>query len=108
MKRYRKIILGLCMSAVAALLLPSLAMADIVSGKVFGPDDKPLVSVMLTAKNAKGEATNFKSDASGNFSVYLDPGKYTVSYSGDATVEGTVEGYPQPFQQDIHLKKKGR
>jgi len=106
MKRYRKIVLGFCMAAVAALILPSLAIADQVSGKVFGPDDKPLGSVTLTAKNAKGEATVIKSDASGNFSVYLDPGKYTVSYAGDATVEGTVEGYPQPFQQDIHLKKK--
>ena len=103
MKRLRIFALGLCM-----LGLPSLAMADIVSGRVFGPDDKPLVSAMLTAKNAKGEATNFKSDASGNFSVYLDPGKYTVTYSGDATVEGTVDGYPQPFQQDIHLKKKAK
>ena len=103
MKRFRQLALGLCI-----LGLPSLAMADIVSGRVFGADDRPLVSATLTAKNARGEATNFKSDASGNFSVYLDPGKYTVSFAGDATVEGTVEGYPQPFQQDIHLKKKAR
>ena len=108
MKRFHRFALGLCFAAMAALALPSLVKADIVSGRVFGADDKPLVSAMLTAKSAKGEAVNFKSDASGNFSVYLDPGKYTVTYSGDAIVEGTVEGYPQPFQQDIHLKKKAK
>jgi Carboxypeptidase regulatory-like domain len=108
MKRIRTIALGLSMAAVFTLGLPSVALADIVSGRVFGPDEKPLVSVSLTAKDAKGESIPIKSDKDGNFRVYLDPGKYTVTYAGDATVEGTVEGYPQPFQQDIHLKKKGK
>jgi hypothetical protein len=41
----------------------------------------------------------------GNFSVYLDPGKFTISYSADPSLTGVIESFPQPRQQDVHLKK---
>ena len=59
----------------------------------------------FTAKDAKGGSTSIKTNAMGNFSVYLDPGKFTITYSGDATLTGTIESFPQPRQQDVHLKK---
>jgi ABC-type transport system involved in cytochrome c biogenesis permease subunit len=108
MKTQRTMWMILCVMVTVGVWFPASAWADIVSGRVFGPDEKPLVGVTLTAKNAKGEATMFKSDKDGKFSTFLDPGKYTVTYAADATVEGVVEGRPQPLMQDIHLKKKGQ
>jgi hypothetical protein len=80
-------------------------MADIVSGRVLGLDEKPIVNGSFTAKDAKGGTTPFKSNQDGNYSVFLEPGKYTVTYTGDATVIGAVESFPQPRQSDIRLKK---
>jgi hypothetical protein len=96
---------NLCLIVVIAIGFPLAASADIVSGRIFGLDEKPMVNSTFTAKNAKGEATTFKTDKSGNFSVYLDPGKFTITTSSDATVSGVVESFPQPRQADVHLKK---
>ncbi len=98
----------LCLTIAVALWLPAAASADVVSGRVLGPDEKPILNNAFSARDAKGQATPFKTDKSGNFSVYLDPGKYVVSFSADATLEGVIESYPQPVQQDIRLKKKGQ
>ena len=68
-------------------------------------DEKPIVNGTFTARSSKGEATPFKTDKVGNFSVYLDPGKYTVSSGADATLSGVIESFPQPRQQDVHLTK---
>jgi len=89
----------------AALSLPLTAMADIVSGRILGVDEKPILNGSFTAKDAKGAAIPFKSNKDGNYSVFLEPGKYTVTISGDATVSGTLESFPQPRQADVHLKK---
>jgi hypothetical protein len=89
-----------------ALFLSSSALADAVSGRIYGIDGKPAQNTTFTARPAKGQAVEFKSDASGNFSVYLEPGRYTVTSGADATVEGLIESYPQPVQQDVHLKKR--
>lgn len=98
--------LGMSLSlAIAALCVPVSASADIVSGKVLGPDEKPLVNGTFTAKDSKGEATPFKTDKTGSFTVYLDPGKFTVTSTTDATVTGVIESFPQPRQQDVHLTK---
>jgi hypothetical protein len=80
-------------------------MADIVSGRILGLDEKPILNGSFTAKDAKGGTTPFKSNNEGNYSVFLEPGKYTVSYGGDATLTGTLESFPQPRQFDIRLKK---
>jgi len=94
------------LAAVVAMSFASTAAADIVSGRVLGADQKPIVNGTFTAKDAKGGATTFKSDNVGNFSVYLDPGKFTVTSSADATLTGVIESLPQPRQQDVHLTKK--
>jgi len=60
----------------------------------------------FTAGAGKGQAVSFKTDGSGNFSVYLDPGTYTVHPSGDKSLEGVIHGYPQAAQEDIHMKRK--
>ena len=83
----------------------SVASADIVSGRIFGLDEKPIVNGTFTAKDSKGATTPIKTNAMGNFSVYLDPGKFTLSYSADPSLTGVIESFPQPRQQDVHLKK---
>src|SRR3954454_15855068 len=92
--------------AVLAMCFAPSAAADIVSGRVLGADDKPIVNGTFTAKDTKGETTTFKSDKTGNFSVYLDPGKFTITATADATLTGVIESFPQPRQQDVHLTKK--
>jgi hypothetical protein len=82
-------------------------MADTVSGRVYGIDGKPVPNMSFTAKPAKGETVEFKTNSAGDFSVYLDPGRYTVSPAGDTSSQGVIDSYPQPAQQDVHLKKGG-
>lgn len=94
----------LCLAIAVAVWIPAIASADIVSGRIFGLDEKPIPNATFTAKDSKGAATAIKTNAMGNFSVYLDPGKYTIS-SADATLTGVIESFPQPRQQDVHLKK---
>ncbi len=91
-----------------ALCLTAIANADTVSGRVYGPDAKPVINATLTAKPAQGDAVEFKTDGAGNFSVYLDPGRYTVSPIKGGNSEAVIDSFPQPVQQDIHLKKKGK
>src|SRR5947208_9248103 len=101
----RIIFRNLCLAMGFAILLPLAARADIVSGRILGADEKPVVNGTFTAKDAKGQATTFKSDPKGNFSVYLDPGKFTVSSSADPSLTGPIESFPQPRQQDVRLTK---
>ena len=101
----RRIWIILCLAIAGAIWVSLPASADIVSGRILGADEKPIVNGTFTARNAKGEPTTFKTDKSGNFSVYLDPGKYTVSPSTDAALTGIIESFPQPRQQDVHLTK---
>ena len=99
----------LWLTIVIALWLPVSASADIVSGRVYGLDEKPMATQTLTARDSKGETTTFKTDKAGNFSVYLDPGKFAVSSGADATLTGVIESFPQSRQQDIHMTKvKGK
>src|SRR5690349_10074634 len=102
----RLIFKNLCLATGVLILVPLAASADIVSGRILGADEKPIVNGTFTAKDAKGQSTTFKSDPKGNFSVYLDPGKFTVSFSADSSLSGTIESFPQPRQQDVHLTKK--
>jgi len=94
-----------CLAIAIAGLIPAMASADIVSGRIFGVDEKPIVNGTFTAKDSKGASTTIKTNAMGNFSVYLDPGKFTISYSADPSLTGVIESFPQPRQQDVHLKK---
>jgi hypothetical protein len=106
LSRDRRILwIAVCFVLAAVLSLPSIAMADIVSGRVLDANEKPILNGSFTAKDAKGGMTGFKSNKDGNYSVFLEPGKYTVTYTGDATLTGAIESFPQPRQSDVHLKK---
>jgi len=98
----------LCLAIAVSTCLPAIASADIVSGRIFGLDEKPIPNGTFTAKDSKGASTTIKTNAMGNFSVYLDPGKFTITYSADPTLTGAIESFPQPKQQDVHLKKEGK
>lgn len=95
----------LCLAIAVAGCFSVVASADIVSGRIFGLDEKPIPNATFSAKDSKGAATAIKTNAMGNFSVYLDPGKYTISYSADPSLTGVIESFPQAKQQDVHLKK---
>jgi len=97
---------GLCLLALA-LACPISVLADTVSGRVYGQDGKPVSNATFTAKPGKGDAVEFKTDSSGNFSVYLDPGRYTVTPAGDSSSQAVIDSLPQPAKQDVHLKKGG-
>jgi len=97
---------NVCLGIALALLLTVSAWADFVSGRVLGPDGNPLGGKTFTAVMKGKPAVSFSTDKGGNFSVYLDPGTYTVHFSDDNTVEGVVHGYPQSTTEDIHLTKK--
>ena len=81
------------------------ARADFVSGRVYGPDGRIVPETTFTAEAGKGQAITFKTDSSGNFNVYLDPGAYTVYSNADKSMKGVVHGYPQAAKEDIHLKR---
>jgi hypothetical protein len=98
--------IAVILAAVVTMCFALPAAADIVSGRVLGTDEKPIVNGTFTAKDAKGGTITFKSDNAGNFSVYLDPGKFTVTSSADAALTGVIESSPQPRQMDVHLTKK--
>ena len=98
--------IALILAAIVTICFAFPAAADIVSGRVIGADEKPIVNGTFTARDAKGGTTTFKTDNAGNFSVYLDPGKFTVTSSADATLTGVIESSPQPRQQDVRLTKK--
>src|SRR6266568_4618748 len=81
----RTIWVSLFLGMAVTLCIPNIAKSDAVSGRVYGLDGKPKDNTTFTATPvAGGEAVEFKSDASGNFSVYLEPGRYKVRPSGDS------------------------
>src|SRR5438094_9725041 len=85
--RPKRITLAMIALAIAGSIWFSLpAAADIVSGRILGADEKPILNGTLTARNAKGESTTFKTDKSGNSSLYLIPGKYTARPRTDASL----------------------
>jgi hypothetical protein len=94
---------NVCLAIAFALCLVDSANADFVTGRVYDPDGNILKNKAFTVD---GKNINFKTDGSGNFSLYLDPGTYKVHQSDDRSVEGIVHGYPQSAQEDIHLKKR--
>jgi hypothetical protein len=97
---------NLIVAAAVVLCFASYAKADFVSGHVYGPDNKPVPNATFSAQSAKGQPVSFKTDGAGSFSVYLDPGTYTVHSTTDKSLEGVVHGYPQSAEEDIHLKRK--
>jgi hypothetical protein len=95
----------MCLGIAIVLCLVVSAWADFVSGRVFGPDGNILPNAKFTAENG-AQKIDFATDNSGNFSVYLEPGTYTVHRSADNTVDGVIHGYPQSATEDVHLRKR--
>ena len=102
----RKMATKLSLAMAYVLCLAVSANADFVSGRVYDPNNQPVPNMTFTAESGKGQTASFKTDNSGNFSVYLDPGTYTVHSNGDKTLKGVIHGYPQAAQEDIHMKRK--
>src|SRR5438876_10364167 len=96
--------LGLAMAYVLCLAVS--ANADFVSGRVYDPNNQPVPNLTFTAGAGKAQAVRIKTDGSDNFSVYLDPGTYTVHPRGDNRREAVIHGNPQAAQEDIHRKRK--
>ena len=90
------------------ICFPICATADTVSGHIYGQDKKPVANKTLVARKNGEDGIPFRTDSSGNFSVYLDPGQYTVTPNDDATLQGVINSFPQPVQQDIQMQKRGR
>ena len=95
----------ICLGIAVVLCLAVSAWADFVSGRVFDQDGKIVPKATFTAEGG-GHTVNFTTDDSGSFSVYLEPGTYTVHPSADNTVEGVIHGYPQSATEDIHLRRR--
>ncbi len=92
---------GVVLAFVLCFAIPT--RADLVSGHVYGPNGELLPNRSFTIQETKGQ---FNTDASGNFTVSLDPGHYTVRPTNDDSLEGSITSYSQPVQQDIHLGKR--
>jgi len=88
------------------VFLSTQVRADGISGRVYDLNNTPVANATLTAQSQNGDSVDFKTDKSGNFSVYLDPGRYDVYSKDDSSLKGSIESYSRPVQQDIHLKKE--
>jgi hypothetical protein len=85
------------------------ARADLVSGRVSGADDKFEAKDTLVVKDSTGKVVKeVKTDEFKGFSVFLQPGTYTVEFvDKDKKVwEAELESYPQPSRQDVELKPR--
>jgi hypothetical protein len=87
--------------------------ADMVSGRVYDSNGKPVTGKSFTVKNSKGSCVKqFDTDQAGNFGVFLSSGRYSVGYAppnqdcSKFKDLGVIESYSQPVQQDIHLKRE--
>jgi hypothetical protein len=92
------------MTVTLASCLCAYVRADVVSGRVFDPDENVVKNGDFVVESEHGPV-KLTTDSSGSFNVYLDPGTYRVR-SQDNTIEGIIRAYPQPANQDVHLKKK--
>jgi hypothetical protein len=78
-----------------------------VSGRVYDASDNVSKGKTFDVLNqADKPVSTFTTDASGTFTVYLDPGTYKVRPKGDDTVEGTIASAPQPVRQDVRLHRR--
>jgi hypothetical protein len=102
-KSIRKAQLGIGVALAIILCFATSTRADLVSGHVYGPDGNPLLNTTIVVELGNNRSTQFRTDAKGNFSVYLDPRRYAV-HTDDNRYKGEIQSYSQPVQQDIHLR----
>ena len=94
---------------VSTLFLAAPARADMVSGRVFGAEGKFQPKDSFAVKDSSGKVLKVvKTDELKAYSVFLQPGSYTVEYKDkDNTLwQAPLQSYPQAARQDIHLKKR--
>jgi len=96
----------LCITLALVFCSANAAWADLVSGRVYDPDGNVVKSAPLEVVKGDTVVNTFTTDGSGNFTVYLEPGTYKVRMKGQASLEGTIQGYQQPVRQDIRLQKR--
>lgn len=106
-QRVTKPLATLCLTVAAVLWLATPVLADVVYGRVYA-DGQPQPGKTLALKDSNNNrAHDLVTDKNGNFSVFLAPGTYTIELIESGTTwVGTIESYPQPAHQDIHLKKR--
>lgn len=97
--------LVLCVTIAFALLLPTPTHADQISGRVYDPSGVVMKDRTFTAQRGRDSTITFRTDPSGNFSVYLDAGRYEVHPQNDSSMVGEIKSYNQPVDQDIHLSR---
>jgi len=91
------------------LSLAAPAMADLVSGRVYGAEGKFQPKDSFEVKDSSGKVVKTVStDEFKAYSVFLSPGSYTVEYKDkDNTLwQAPLQSYPQAARQDIHLTKR--
>lgn len=94
---------------VSTLFLPAPAMADLVSGRVYGAEGKFQPKDSFEVKDSTGKVLKVvKTDELKAYSVFLQPGSYTVEYKDkdNAIWQAPLQSYPQAARQDIHLTKR--
>ncbi len=93
----------------STILVPAPVMADMVSGRVFGAEGKFQPKDSFEVKDSSGKVLKVvKTDESKAYSVFLQPGSYTVEFKDkDNTIwQAPLQSYPQAARQDIHLSKR--
>jgi len=95
-----------CLATTLTLFLPHSARADQVYGRVF-VDGQIQPHRSFTVKDSSGRSVrDATTDEYGGYSLFLPPGTYRVEFRDDgATLEATIESYPQPVRQDIYLRR---
>jgi 5-hydroxyisourate hydrolase-like protein (transthyretin family) len=102
----------LCLLAVASLAQQK---TGTLKGKVENEKGKPFAEVEVTVMRSRDRATaDAKTDQSGEFSIELEPGDYTVTFSaqgykgGTLTVMQQVEEGKETIVKTVRLQKESR
>ena len=97
----------LCLIVGLALCFPTVVTADVVSGQVYDPAGALLANqTFRVLGEGDVEVAKFTTDASGHFSVYLQPGAYRVRRQDADDLEGGIKSSPQPARQDVRMTKR--
>ncbi len=94
---------------VSILFLATPVMADMVSGHVNGAEGKFQPKDSFTVKDSSGKVVKVvKTDEYKAYSVFLQPGSYTVEYKDkdNSIWQAPLQSYPQAARQDIQLTKR--
>jgi hypothetical protein len=96
-------------SVARSLVLVCIVLAPAYAASVYGvaqnPEGKPLASCTFSVLASSGEQIReVKTDASGRYTVFLQPGIYAVRVGSD--LEGVLQALVQPSRQDIRFRRR--